>query len=262
MAQVTVLGSRVSYDDLGRGSPALLFLPGWCVNRSVFRELSQLCSVPRRVMAADWPGHGGSEAPAGDFGTERLVESAVAVIEASGAPEVVPVAMSHAGWAAIELRRRLKERIPKLVLLDWLLLDASAPFLEALREMQSQESWRGAVDRMFALWLHGVTNPELTRYVRGVMGAYGYAMWARAAREIGAAYGREKSPLQALSGLRPPMPVLHLYAQPEDTRYLAAQHAFAAEHPWFQVRKLAARSHFPMFEVPEEMATAIEEFTG
>jgi hypothetical protein len=42
--------------------------------------------------------------------------------------------------------------------------------------------------------------------------------------------------------------------------YLAAQQSFAAAHSWFTVMRLNARSHFPMFEVPEAMATAIEQF--
>ncbi|MBI4965023.1 MAG: hypothetical protein HY913_17240 [Desulfomonile tiedjei] len=58
------------------------------------------------------------------------------------------------------------------------------------------------------------------------------------------------------------MPVLHLYAQPEDPRYFAAQEDFSAAHPWFHVTKLEARSHFPMFEMPDEMATAIERFVA
>lgn len=58
------------------------------------------------------------------------------------------------------------------------------------------------------------------------------------------------------------MPVLHLYAQPEEPGYLAAQQAFAASHPWFQVFKLEARSHFPMYEVPDEMTMAIERFVA
>jgi pimeloyl-ACP methyl ester carboxylesterase len=68
------------------------------------------------------------------------------------------------------------------------------------------------------------------------------------------------TPLQTLAALDPPLPVLHLYAQPEEPRYLAAQQSFAAAHPWFTVMRLNARSHFPMFEVPEAMATAIERF--
>jgi hypothetical protein len=40
----------------------------------------------------------------------------------------------------------------------------------------------------------------------------------------------------------------------------AAQQSFAAVHPWFSVYRLEAQSHFPMFEVPDAIASAIEEF--
>jgi pimeloyl-ACP methyl ester carboxylesterase len=56
------------------------------------------------------------------------------------------------------------------------------------------------------------------------------------------------------------VPTRHLYAQPEDAGYLAAQQAFAADHSWFEVQRLAARSHFPMFEIPELVSAAIEAF--
>ena len=36
----------------------------------------------------------------------------------------------------------------------------------------------------------------------------------------------------------------------------------AANHPWFSASKLAARSHFPLFEVPDRIAAAIEEWIG
>jgi len=32
--------------------------------------------------------------------------------------------------------------------------------------------------------------------------------------------------------------------------------------PWFSAHRLDARSHFPMFEVPEDMVAAIEAFVG
>jgi len=77
-----------------------------------------------------------------------------------------------------------------------------------------------------------------------------------------AAYAEAGSPLRALATLDPPVPVLHLYAQPDDPGYLAAQQSFAGAHPWFRVEKLQARSHFPMFEVPEAVAAAMEELVA
>jgi hypothetical protein len=53
---------------------------------------------------------------------------------------------------------------------------------------------------------------------------------------------------------------LHLYVQPEDVGFLDRQHAYGREHHSFRVHKLTARSHFPMFEVPETMAQLIGEF--
>ncbi len=85
-------------------------------------------------------------------------------------------------------------------------------------------------------------------------------MWSRAGREISAKYEREGEPLQALSQLSPPVPVLHVYAQPPAPEYLSAQESFAEEHPWFAVRHLEAVSQFPTLEVPDETAAAIREF--
>jgi pimeloyl-ACP methyl ester carboxylesterase len=152
--------------------------------------------------------------------------------------------------------------VPKIVLLDWLITGAPPPFVEALEGMQSAERWRATVDRIFGQWLHGVDNEALDRFVKGEMGAYGFDMWARAAREIAAAYAVAGSPLEALTQLVPPLPVLHLYGQPADPSFFETQQEFARQHPWFHVQRLNARSHFPMFEVPEEMAEAIETFAG
>jgi hypothetical protein len=52
------------------------------------------------------------------------------------------------------------------------------------------------------------------------------------------------------------------YAQPSDPAYWQAQQAFSADHPWFKAHRVNAVSHFPMLEVPDEMAEAIEGFVS
>jgi pimeloyl-ACP methyl ester carboxylesterase len=255
-------GVRIRYDDRGEGGPALLFLPGWCVSRKVFAELPRHAAARRRVLTLDWRGHGESEATTAPFGSDALVEDAIAVIEASGARSVVPVALSHAGWIAIELRRRLGDRIAKLVLIDWLVQRPPAPFLRLLEALQSAETWSTARDLLFSIWLRGGVDDELRCFIPSDMGAYGFDMWARAGREIAAVYRRWGSPLAALSGLETTLPVAHLYSQPDEPDYLAAQRTFADDNPWYSVVKLNARSHFPMFEVPQEMSAEIERFVA
>jgi pimeloyl-ACP methyl ester carboxylesterase len=182
------------------------------------------------------------------------------VIAASGAKEIVPVATAHAGFVALELRRRLGARVPKLVLVDWIVTDPPVPFLGALAAMADEQKALSVRDQLFAMWTSGVDHRPVLDYVRDDMGAYPASMWARAAREITAAFLREGSPLRALSALAPPVPTLHVYAQPDDPAYLAAQQQFADEHPWFNVQKLQARSHFPTVEVPEQVVASIDRF--
>ena len=255
-------GLQISYEDRGTGAPALLFLTGWCGSRAVFDDLVTEASRSRRVLALDWRGHGASDTSPVDFGAEQLVADALAVIERSGAEQIVPVALSHAGWIAIELRRRLGNRVPRAVLLDWIVLDPPPPFTAALEALQSPTEWRAARDGLFAMWLHGLDLPALRHYIHEDMGTYGAEMWARAGREISAAYAAHRNPLAALAALPAPLPTLHLYAQPADPGYLAAQQAYAAEHPWFQVQRLDAASHFPMLENAPTIARLIDQFVG
>ncbi len=136
MSELITSGVRIMYDDQGDGEPVLLFMPGWCENRTVFHHLISQCSSRRRTLALDWRGHGESDWSSA-FNAEDLVEDALAIIEQSGAQRIIPVTISYAGWVALELRRRLGERIAKLVLLDWIILDPPPPFLGALQGLQS-----------------------------------------------------------------------------------------------------------------------------
>lgn len=250
----------VVYDDRGAGVPALLFLPGWCGPRTLFEPLTARLDGKFRTLTVDWRGHGDSAPADDDFGFAELADDALAVIEDSRAQVVIPVAASHAGWVAIELRRRLgAQRIPRLVFFDWMVLGAPAPFLDALDGMMDLATTRAIVDQVTAMWTAGLEIPSLAAYVAS-MAAVGDAMWARAASEIAAAFDAVKSPLDAVAALDPPPPTLHLYAQPPDDDYLDAQRGFAAEHSWFEVARLDATSHFPMFEVPDAIAGLLHDF--
>jgi len=260
MTHAISAGLTISYEALGCGEPALLLMHGWCSNRAMFSRLAPRCGVHRRTITLDWRGHGQSQVPSHDFGSRELLEDALAVIAASGAHRIVPVASSHAGWVAIELRRKLGDRVAKLVFLDWIVLDPPASLLAVLRDLQDPATWVNARDGIFSGWLAGVDDVEVGRFVREGMGAATFEMWSRAGREIVSAYAGAGCPLQALANLVPSVPALHLYAQPVDPAYLAAQQAFAAVHPWFTARKLVARSHWPALEVPDEVSAAIESF--
>jgi pimeloyl-ACP methyl ester carboxylesterase len=133
MRRVEAGGAQIAYDDLGTGAgPALLLLPGWCVNRGFFAPLAERLAASRRVLALDWRGNGESGAAAAEMGHAELVEDALRVIEASGAEAVIPVGQAHGAWVAIDLRRQLGARIPAIVAASWLVLDPPPPFTAVL----------------------------------------------------------------------------------------------------------------------------------
>jgi pimeloyl-ACP methyl ester carboxylesterase len=254
-------GVRIAYDD--RGEPSRLSfvcLPGWGVNRGFFDALAERLAARHRVLSLDWRGHGGSEHVGGEYGHDALTDDALAVVEASGASAIVPIAQAHAGWVAIELRRRLGDRVPAIVASSWLVMDPPPQFLGVLEALQSLERNEDARERLFQMWTHGAPAHVAER-VRREMGAYGFDLWARAARAIAGEYARHGEPIRLMAAMASPPPFLHIVSSPVHPELLAAQERFARESNWFKVTRLEQTvSHFPMLEAPEAMAAEIERF--
>ncbi len=250
-------GLRLTLSGCGEGEPLLLFLHGWASDRRCFDHLLPAVCPVGRAVALDWRGHGESDTPEGDFGTAELLADALDTIAALDAHTVVPIAHSHAGWVAFQLARALPDKVAAVVLISWMPLGAPEEFLKGVERMQQRQHTREVVSALTASWQEGhdvIGLPKLLQAMR----AHDDSMWARAAREISAAFTELGSPLAAFASLDPPIPVLHVYAAPPDDAYLAAQRAYADKHPWYTVHRLAnAHSHFPMLEAPEEIASAI-----
>jgi hypothetical protein len=163
---------------------------------------------------------------------------------------------------AIELRRRMPDRVPALVHLDWMVTEPPERYMAVLRGLQTRDGWPEARDTLFRIWRADVREPPIDEAI-AVMNRHGEDMWMRSGRVIESSYVEHGSPLRTLAALDPPPPALHVYGQPPADEYLAAQRAFAAEHPWFGVKRLdGVRSHFAMLEAPEAVAAAIEAFVG
>jgi pimeloyl-ACP methyl ester carboxylesterase len=257
-------GIQIYYDGTGEGEPTLLCLPGFTNDHTIFEPLVERLSTAHRVLVMDWRGHGKSQPPDGDFGFAEMVGDAVAVIQDSEAHSVILIGQGQLPWVAVELRRRLGEQVPKVVASSWPVISARgnplAPrFLGAMEAVQDEARWRETAEQVVTMFVSGAPASVQTQ-IQNQMLSHGYEMWSRAGREISAIFAREGDPLTALSKLSPPVPVLHVYAQPPAPEYLSAQESFAREHPWFHVCRLEAASQFPTLEEPDETAAVIREF--
>jgi len=264
MAFADSAGLRIYYDDVGESEPALLCLPGFTNDHTIFAPLVERLSTNHRVLVMDWRGRGESQAPDGDFGFAEMAGDAIAVIRDSGAHSVIPIAQGQLPWVGVELRRRLGERVPKMVASSWPVISARgnplAPrFLGAMEALQDEARSREAAEQVVTMFVSGAPASVQTQ-IQSQMLSHGYEMWSRAGREISAVFAREGDPLTALGKLSPPVPVLHVYAQPPAPEYLSTQESFARANPWFSVRRLEAASQFPTLEVPDETAAVIREF--
>ena len=193
----------LAYDDRGDGGPALVLLTGWCSSRARWAEVAELCAQQRRVVSIDWRGHGDSAPADGDFGLEELVEDALEVLDACGLESFVPCTASHSGWAAIELRRRLGERVGAIVHLDWMVAAPSTGYIGLLGRLQTADGWRKARAELFEIWRGGLELPAIEDAI-AVMSAADAEMWIRSGRVIAASYEQHGTPLAALAALEPP----------------------------------------------------------
>ncbi len=254
---------RIAYDDQGpRVDGGMVFLPGWCNSgRNFFALVAERLAARHRVIKLDWRGHGDSSRTNADFGHDELADDAMAVIGATGVHPVVLVAQAHGGWPAIQLSRRLGDRVAKIVVLSWFVLDPPPPFMAVFEMLQDPQRWRLGLDQLRAGWLAGAPE-EVAEWVRRETGSYGYDMWSRAARAVTADYARHGNPLRAAAELDRKPDILHLFSQPRAAGFLAGQQEFSAANPWFSVRRLNGVTHFPALEIPDAAAAEIERFAG
>ena len=123
---------RIQFNDLSRGSPAFLCLPGWCENKSAFGRITHSLGRSRRVIALDWRGHGKSASP-GRVRPRAGRGRALSDPRASVGP-IVPVAISHAGWVALDCASA-SASASRLVFLDWI-VGPPPPFLAVLAALR------------------------------------------------------------------------------------------------------------------------------
>jgi pimeloyl-ACP methyl ester carboxylesterase len=176
-------GVSIAYDDRGVGEPVFVCLPGWCSDRFQFSPIVDHLSSRGRTIVLDWRGHGESGTLDNDYGHDEMTEDVLAVIDAAGVERMIPVAAAHAGWAALDLCRRLDNRVAGLVFISWMVMGAPPPFIAGLRRMQQPDGWAEVRDQLFQMWRGEGSNPGVEQQIAR-MNSYGADTWMRAGREI------------------------------------------------------------------------------
>lgn len=247
----------IDYQDIGTGDTTLFLMPGWCQPKTVFNDFSELAAVFFRVVIIDWRGHGKSSTDGQDFDGAALLIDALTLIEHLGLSRVVPVSVAHASWIAVDLVESLKERVPAVIFLDWIMNQPAAAVFTSIKKC-SMNRWQYARDHLYEFWLAGSDSPIMNHHLKTEMAGSSYPLWRLAGQVIADAYHKYGSPLQRLEKLKNPPKATHIYSLDRNDEYLALQQRFATTHDFFKVKRLEnARTHLAVLERPGDVLAGI-----
>lgn len=133
-------GATISFDDVGTGSPVLVFLHGWTCDRRTWAPQVQDLSSTNRCIAVDFRGRGNSS-PTPPFDAVTAAEDVAALVRTLGIGPVVLIGHSLGGLVALLVNSRHPELVLGIVLGDAPLTAASGggfrQTVERLREAGS-----------------------------------------------------------------------------------------------------------------------------
>ena len=111
-------GEIIEYHMRGNGNTTLIFIHGWCSNRSFWREQLDVFADKYRVVAIDLPGHGSSSRTRKEWSLSSFADDVIALVESLNLKRVVLIGHSMGGLVWLEVAQRLPKRIIGVIGVD------------------------------------------------------------------------------------------------------------------------------------------------
>ncbi|KKN34271.1 hypothetical protein LCGC14_0795280 [marine sediment metagenome] len=100
-------GVEIHYKIYGTGEPTLVFVHGWCCDKSYWKEQIPYFSKSYRMVLIDLAGHGESGLNRKDWTMELFGEDVACVAKKLGITKIVLIGHSMAGQVILEAARWL-----------------------------------------------------------------------------------------------------------------------------------------------------------
>jgi pimeloyl-ACP methyl ester carboxylesterase len=111
-------GTRIAYDLIGAGHPALVLVHGWSCDRTYWNAQLESLSRDFTVVTVDLAGHGESECGREAWSIAAFGSDVALVVTLNGLEDVVLVGHSMGGDVILEAARRLSTRVVGLIWVD------------------------------------------------------------------------------------------------------------------------------------------------
>ena len=240
---------QVEFDDTGAGDPALVFIHGWCCDRSYFAPQVDHFSSSHRVVAVDQRGHGKSQpATDGDYSVASFAADAAELIESLGLDRPVVIGHSLGGVVSLALAAARAELVRGVVMVDPapIVIDAYRDSFAQISELVATAEGRKAfVAGMFA------PSDDATRKQQ-IIDAMSSARDDVAVTALGGLL--EFDGPAALRALTVPIATIGSIA-PTNTAAQLQEH-----NPNLIVAQTLGAGHFNQLEVPSQVNAMIEDF--
>jgi len=108
----------IAYDVRGDGNITLVFIHGWCSNRTFWRKQLDEMAQKYRVVAIDLPGHGESGRYREEWTITSFAEDVETVVEELNQERVVLIGHSMGGLVALKVTQLIPENVIGVIGVD------------------------------------------------------------------------------------------------------------------------------------------------
>ncbi|MDB5010364.1 MAG: Pimeloyl-ACP methyl ester carboxylesterase [Mucilaginibacter sp.] len=251
-------GVNIAYTDTGKSDTTLLFVHGWCINKTYWTSQIAYFGKRYRVVAIDLPGFGESGKNRKDWSTKAFSRDADSVISQLKLKKVILIGHSMASVIALQAAVDNPAQVIGLVVVD-IFKNVGK---DQLQSEQAKKEYANAIDSLKHhfkkiafeyfnqdLFYKTTTDAVKKRVLNDV--AHVDTTIAAACMEQG-----DFNELDKLKKMKTKLYLINSDVKPTDTTQLAAN-----KIP-FKLLYIHATGHFPMIEKPEEFNRLLDEAIG
>lgn len=249
-------GVNIAYTDTGKNDTALLFVHGWCINKSYWTNQATYFGKKYRVIAIDLPGFGESGKNRNQWNTLTFSRDVDSVIKQLDLKKVILIGHSMSGDIVLQAAVDNPKQVIGLVVVDvFKNVKESAP-----QSAKEKKDYATAIDSLKhhfkkiafeyfnqSLFYTTTTAAVKTRVLNDV---------AHVDTSIAAACMEDNGDFNEIAKLKAAKTKLYLInsdVEPTDTTHLASN-----QIP-FKLLYIHATGHFPMIEKPREFNTLLDK---
>jgi pimeloyl-ACP methyl ester carboxylesterase len=269
--QISIHGHRIGYRRVGQG-PVLLLLHGIAGSSLTWVPVMRLLERGYTVLAPDFPGHGTSEKPPGDYSLGNLATVMRDLLNIFGIERATVVGQSFGGGVAMQFSYQFPERCERLVLVDagglgrelnWILRLATLPGAEYVMPALFPAfvgNWGDSVVKFFGdRGFRNAEAVEMWRAYKSLTQGESRRAFIRIMRSVIDPGGQSVSAADRLY-LAAHMPSLIVWGDRD--RIIPLDHAYLAHEaiPNSRLEVMRGVGHYPQVEEPARFVEILKDF--